>query len=58
MKATTLMGDDHASGISVASVMDQKPFYMITNSATEVTWVKVLKKVFSNKLCKCFVCDW
>ncbi len=40
VKAAKLMGDEYATGIIVASVFDQKSFYMINNIATEVTWVK------------------
>ncbi len=48
-KAAVLMGHPWVKGLVVASVYDQKPFYMITNVATEITWVDVSKKV-----CGCF----
>jgi len=40
------------NGLVVASVFDQKPFYMITNVAKEITWVAVSKKVWSDQLRK------
>ncbi len=52
VKASVLMGDLWVNGLVVASVFDQKPFYMITNVAKEITWVEKSKKVWSDQLQK------
>ncbi len=52
VKAAVLKGDPRVHGIIVASVYDQKPFYMITNVAREITWNEVTKKVWSDQLRK------
>ncbi len=52
VKAAVLMGDQCVSGIMVAFIIYQKPFYKISNVAREITWVKVLKKVWSDHLQK------
>ncbi len=52
VKSAMLMEGDHSTEIIVASVFDQKPFYMITNAAAEVTRVEVSKKVWRDKLSK------
>lgn len=51
-KAAVLMGDQCISGILVASIFDQKLFYMILNVMREITWVKVSKKMWSDHLQK------
>ncbi len=44
MKASVLMGHPWINGLVVASVFDQKPFYMIMNVTKEITWVEKSKK--------------
>ncbi len=58
VKAAVLMVDLLGSDVIVASVFDQRPFYMISNVAKEVTWVKVGKvlvtaviKIFCSNFC-------
>lgn len=46
------MGDPWVSGVVVTSVFVQKPFYMITNLANKIMWIKVSKRVWSNQLHK------
>eukprot|EP00569_Conticribra_weissflogii_P012303 CAMPEP_0171382564 /NCGR_PEP_ID=MMETSP0879-20121228/34535_1 /TAXON_ID=67004 /ORGANISM="Thalassiosira weissflogii, Strain CCMP1336" /LENGTH=82 /DNA_ID=CAMNT_0011894359 /DNA_START=30 /DNA_END=278 /DNA_ORIENTATION=+ len=39
VKAAVLKGDPRASNVIVASVYGQKPFYMISSVAKNITWV-------------------
>ncbi len=42
-----LMGNSSMDGLVVASVYNQKPFYMTTNVAWEIKWNEDTKKVWS-----------
>ncbi len=46
-KAAFLRGDPCVSNVIVVSVYDQKPFYMISSVAKNITWVEVERKDFS-----------
>ena len=48
--AAVLKGDGRASNLIVSSCFDQKPFYMLSHSAEEVTWVEHEKLVYSHLL--------
>ena len=52
VKAAVLRGDSLSSDLVVASCYVQKPFYMISHSCESVTWVPVMKKVWSSTLKK------
>ena len=47
-KVDVLRGDSKSCDLIVASLTDQKPFYMISHSIPEVSWVTHVKKVWSN----------
>ena len=53
VKAAVLRGDSQSDNLIVASCFDQKPFYMITHSAKEITWLVKTKKVWSSALKGC-----
>ncbi len=55
VKAAIVMGAGLAAGVIVASVINKKPFYIITNAPIEVTWVEVSKNELSDDLCQHFV---
>ncbi len=48
VKAATLWGNSLSLDLVVASSYDQKLFYMILHSCESVTWVPVMKKVWSS----------
>ena len=50
VKAVVLRGDSKSSNLIVASCYDQKPFYMISHSIEEITWVEHSKKIWSHAL--------
>ena len=52
MKAAVLKGESQSLDLVVASCYDQKPFYMISHSCENITWVPVTKKVWSSTLKK------
>ena len=52
VKVAVLRGDSLSSDLVVASCYVQKPFYMISHSCESVTWVPVMKKVWSSTLKK------
>ena len=52
VKAAVLKGKSQSSDLVVASCYDQKPFYMISHSCENVTWVPITKKVWSSTLKK------
>ena len=45
-----LNGDSQSSNLVIASCYDQKPFYMISHSNEEVTWIEHTKQVWSTVL--------
>ena len=47
-KVAVLRGDPKSQDLIVASCYDQKPFYMISNAASHVTWDKITKKMYSH----------
>jgi len=47
VKVAVLKEDSESYDLIIASCYDQKPFYMLTHSATEVTWVEHVKRVYS-----------
>ena len=49
-KMAVLRDDSKSDGLVVASCYDQKPFYMLSHSIEKVTWVEVMKMVWSTKL--------
>ncbi len=51
-KAAMLKGDSWSSDLIVASCYNQKPFYMISHSCENVSWMPVTKKVWSSNLRK------
>ena len=46
-KVAVLRGDSKSSQLIVASCYNQKPFYMISQSIEEVTWVMHSKRMWS-----------
>jgi len=52
VKVAVLKDDSESHDLIVASCYDQKPFYMITHSVLQVTWVEHVKKVYSYVLGK------
>jgi hypothetical protein len=50
VKAAVLKGDSMSSDLIVALCYDQKPFYMISSKAEEVSWAPITKKVWSSSL--------
>ena len=50
VKAAVLRGDSKSSNLIVASCYDQKPFYMISHSIEEITWVVHSKRIWSHAL--------
>ena len=46
-RVAVLRGDSRSQDLIVASCYDQKPFYMISHSMEEVTWVESMKKMWS-----------
>ena len=48
--AAVLKGDSQSSNLVIASCYDQKPFYMISHSIEEVTWIEHTKQVWSSVL--------
>ena len=46
-KVAVLRDDSKSSNLIVASCYDQKPFYMLSHSIEEVTWVEKVRKVWS-----------
>eukprot|EP00957_Ditylum_brightwellii_P116312 8871977-Ditylum_brightwellii.AAC.1 len=44
VKVAVLQGDSHADAIIIASCYGQKPFYMISSIAKEITWNTVSRK--------------
>lgn len=52
VKAAVLRGDSQSDNLIVASCYDQKPFYMVSHSAEEITWKVKTKKVWSASLKK------
>ncbi len=51
-KAAVLKKDSKSHNLIVTSCYDQKPFYMLSHSIEEITWVEHEKKVFSQALHK------
>jgi len=49
-KVAVLKGDSKSLDLVIASCYDQKPFYMISQSIEEVTWVEHSKRIFSHSL--------
>ena len=52
VKAAVLTGDSKSCDLVVASCFDQKPFYMISHSIPEITWVECIKPIWSRSLMK------
>ena len=52
VKAAVLKGDSKSCDLVIASCFDQKPFYMISHSIPEITWVECTKKIWSTALQK------
>ena len=50
VKVALLKGDTKSSDLIVASCFDQKPFYTITHSDTEVSWIEVTRQLWSTVL--------
>ena len=46
-KVAVLRDDSKSSNLIVASCYDQKPFYMLSHSIEEVTWIEKVRKVWS-----------
>ena len=47
VKVAVLKDDSESHDLIVASCYDQKPFYMISHSVQEVTWVEHQKRIYS-----------
>ena len=47
VKVAVLKEDSELHDLIIASCYDQTPFYMLTHSVTEVTWVEHVKRVYS-----------
>ena len=52
VNAAILRGDSQSSDLVVASFYDQKPFYIISHSCENITWIPLSKKVWSSTLKK------
>ncbi len=52
VKAAVLTNDSSSSNLIVASCYDQKPFYMISHSILQVTWVECSKPIWIHQLKK------
>ena len=52
VNAAVLRGDSQSSDLVVASFYDQKPFYIISHSCENITWIPLTKKVWSSTLKK------
>ena len=50
VKAAVLKGDSRLSNLVIASCYDQKPFYLISHSCENVTWMPISKRVWSKAL--------
>ena len=47
MKVAVLKEDSESHDLIIASCYDQNPFYMLTHSVTDVTWVEHVTRVYS-----------
>ncbi len=50
VKAAVLKNDGKSNNLIVASCYDQKPFYMLSHSISEITWVEREKRAYSHLL--------
>ena len=50
VRAAVLEGDFKSSNLVMASIYDQKPFYLLSHTTSEITWVQISKKIHSQQL--------